>query len=783
MTSRRVMHRKVLRDLRRRLPQAAAIALTTLLGVLLFVASYDSFRNLSVSYQQTYERLHFADLTADGGDPASIAQAVRDADGVARVSVRTQADVPMTIAGTKLVGRVSGLAPDERQRVDDIDLVSGSMPDHTQPREVVLEKHAADTFGLGAGSAVRVFDGESWHELRVTGVARSPEYLWPARDRQDVLSDPHSFAVLFVPQDNAAALTGSPGPNETLVEMSGQATTDERDQVAGLLRSAGALHVQPRADQASNAALHEDLAGFSEMSVAFPALFLTAAAIAEYVLLTRLVRAERPVIGTLLAMGARRGAIVRHYTWYGVVIAGVGSLAGVLLGALGTSAVTIAYTSALHIPDTVVDHRVLTAVVGFALGVGIGLLGALAPAITAVTTAPAEAMRGDGSRTVRAGAVARLSTRWTAVPVTVRMAVRSLVRSPRRTAATMTGTVLALVLMLASAGMITSMVHLLDVQFGEVDRTDATLQVDPGATDVGERLRATPGVAAVEPGMLAPAVVAAGDKSYDTVLAGMEPDTTMHGFRTPGGAYRDLPSEGILAGDALVGELGIEAGDTVTVTPASGSPTQVRVAGFVHEPLGTYLYATDETAGSIAPLHAVSYALRFSDTVSEDRMRATISSIPGVLSYTDTRALLRQADQYLALFWVFVGVMLGLGAVLAFTVIYVTMTVNFAERSTELATLRAAGVPIRRLTTALAAENLAATVLALPVGLAAGAVAAWAFLRSFSNDMFSLDLSLGWVPLTLAAVSVVAAAALSQLPAARLLRRIDIARIVRERAQ
>src|SRR5262249_8421524 len=124
-----------------------------------------------------------------------------------------------------------------------------------------------------------------------------------------------------------------------------------------------------------------------------------------------------------------------------------------------------------------------------------------------------------------------------------------------------------------------------------------------------------------------------------------------------------------------------------------------------------------------------------------------------------------------------------LGALLALTVIYVTMTVNLAERLRELATFRAAGAPTRRLTTALAIENVAATLLAVPFGLAAGVGAGWLFLRSFNNGLFTLHLSVGVGALFLAAAAVIAAAAVSQLPAARLIRRIDVARVVRERAQ
>ena len=328
MRGHRALRRKLFRDLRRHPAQSVAIAVTVMLGVLLYVAGYDSYRNLSSSYEQTYTRLHFADLTATGGDPAAVAAAVQGAAGVDRVSTRLQADVPMDIGGTKLLGRVTGLPSEPGRGVNEVSLTAGSLPDPAHPDQIVVETHAATTFGLQPGSRLRISDGRAWHEVTVTGIVRSPEYLWPARSRQDVLDDPHSFAVVFAPPDQALRLTGRPGPDQTLVGMSSGATRHQRDEAARRLRDAGAADVTGRADQPSNAALHEDLSGFSEMAVGFPLLFLLAAAIAAYVMLTRLTRAERPVIGTLLAMGARKRSVIAHYTAHGVVISAIGALAG-----------------------------------------------------------------------------------------------------------------------------------------------------------------------------------------------------------------------------------------------------------------------------------------------------------------------------------------------------------------------------------------------------------------------------------------------------------------------
>ncbi|EUA30162.1 ftsX-like permease family protein [Mycobacterium xenopi 4042] len=195
------------------------------------------------------------------------------------------------------------------------------------------------------------------------------------------------------------------------------------------------------------------------------------------------------------------------------------------------------------------------------------------------------------------------------------------------------------------------------------------------------------------------------------------------------------------------------------------------------------MYATNAVARSITNTEPDGYLLRFDGGIDRNQVRAAVTGLSGVVAYTDAHAVADQIESYLVIFWVFAGGMLVLGALLAFTVIYVTMTVNLAERTSELATLRAVGAPIRRLTAAVAVENIAAIVLAVPIGLAGGIAAGWLFLHSYNNDLFNLHFSVGAAVLIVAAGAVIVTAAVSQFPAARLIKRVDVARVIRERAQ
>ena len=73
--------------------------------------------------------------------------------------------------------------------VNAIDLIAGRRPDPAANDQVVVERHTADTFGLTMGARLQVFDGAGWREMTIAGVAESPEFLWPARTRQDERHD------------------------------------------------------------------------------------------------------------------------------------------------------------------------------------------------------------------------------------------------------------------------------------------------------------------------------------------------------------------------------------------------------------------------------------------------------------------------------------------------------------------------------------------------------------------------------------------------------------------
>ncbi len=782
------LQHKLARDIARSRAQFIAIAVTIFLGVAVFAASYDSFQNLEASYDQTFVDYRFADLTVHGGDVSALAAAAVEVDGVDSVQLRTTSDVPLQVDGVKLLGRIVGFPAGAQPTVNQVKVLRGGLLPGAGTSAVLVEEHMADHFGLDMGEHIELYDGEAWLRVEVAGVVSSPEYIWPARDRRDIITSPDNFGVVFGPERLAQQVAGSGSPNEVVIDYAPGA--DEAGLTGALTEMAlghGATEVTPRDLQPSNAALSEDIKGFEETALFFPILFLSAAGMAAYVMISRVVYSQRPHIGVMLANGFTRRQVALHYLGYGLVPGIIGSVPGAIVGMWLGRVITRLYTGLLSIPVTLVQFYPATLIVALVFGVSISLISALAPALYASRINPARAMRGEApSRRGHISVFERVIPPLRTLPIRWRMALRGPGRNLRRTVYTVIGVVLSLVLVLVSWGMLDTVQHLLDRQFVQIQRQDATIYfAAPVSADELDALVRIDGVAAAEPVLDSPVTLIGSGTDYSTTLVALDAGTEMHRFAATTGDWITLPDQGLLIGSAAESTLGVEVGDVVGVTVGSlGLTFNDTIAAFVDEPLGTIAYMSRSRAAELSgvDLPVTSALIRYDAGTDPAELRAAITALPSVAAFEDAKAMYTTVQQFMGLFYGFVGVMLVFGAAMAFALMFNAMSVNVAERSREVATLLAVGTERRSIARLITVENMLVVMIGIPVGLVAGRYVSGAAMASFQSDMFRFDLYLRPTTYVFAALAMVIVALIAQLPGLRMVQRLRIPQIVKERS-
>ena len=787
------LNRKLRRDIRRQWAQFTALVVTVLLGIALYAASANAYQNLQASYDNAFTQENFADLFVTGGDIPTFSQTARATAGVQAVSERQVVNPPMEADGTKFAGRVISYPAQGSPEVEKLTPLSGaSNPSGTN---VLLEQHMASDFNLTEGDTFTITGAAGTTEVTVSGVVASAEYLWPSPSRQEPIALPKTFGVVYADPSLTATISGSSAPNESLVLLTDQARADNGDQILAQLTTAankdGASEVLTRAEQPSNSLLQEDISGFEQMSWAFPILFLAAAGLATYVLLTRRVQEERPIIGMFRAQGMRGRTIAAHYLKFGLAAAVVGAVIGLPLGILGAGALSKQYTQMIQLPDSLVviePFRFEVVIIGLAFAVIAGALASWAPAVLATRVTPADAMRGDAPVTGgKLSLIERIIPPLQRAPARIRLIIRSISRHKKRATFTAAGVGMALLLILVSGLMISTMNGLINQQFGQVEKNQGQAIYSVPVTDTQlSELEGVSGVTGAESVIQQPVAVRFDASSYSTSITAFDADTSMHGFVDPDGNSISLPDDGVLVTQSITAQLpSLQVGDQITLQLTEGGESRtVTVSNFVNEALGTFVYSDKEffatTFGNeIPPMSAL---LTTTEDADQDTIRADVQKLPGVVSYVQTAALQQLWNQFAGLFYVFVGAMLVLGGLMAFAIIFTTMSVNIVERQRELATLRAAGVRQRTLAGLVGGENLIVATFGVIPGVIAGIIGAKLMLNSYSSDQFTLNLVVSpWIVL-IAVVAILFVAALSQWPGLRAIRRMDIAQVVRERA-
>jgi putative ABC transport system permease protein len=777
----RVLGRKLRRDVWRQRGQFAAVIVVIAMGIAVYVAASDAYRNLNDSFDRAYWTQRLPDVVLTGPNAATLSDDAAALPGNPLVTSRVQADVGARVGEHALLGRAVGVPAGAQPDVASLAVRSGRLPGDG---EVLVEQHLADHFHLRPGDTIELFGPSGWQPVRVSGTGLSTEYFWPARSPQEVMTSAEQFGVVFAPDTLVRQLASDP-QQQLALYASDRGGAGDLVAAAGDLARSHDLVATARADQPSYVALDQDVRTFGQFANLLPVLFLVAGVLGAFIVLSRLVHAQRAVIGTLTANGIAPVTLRRHYLGFGL-LAGVAAVpfglgGGYVLGVWFTTQ----YTKALGLPLHVVSVHPTTLLVASVAGVTTAGLAAWGPARAAARVAPAEAMRvapaGHGTRSM----VERIIPPLRRLPARWRMVLRGLSRNRRRAGFTIAGVAVSLSLVIVFAGLRDTVSSVLERQYGQVDRSDGQLYANPGqAATALAAARADGDVVVAEPFARAEVSLTNGDRRHDTILWALPADTTLHRFVATNGDQLSLPnSGGLLLGAGVRSLLHVRAGDEVTVTLADGTRFRESVAGFVDEPMTAVAYVSLGRLQQLTGRDGLTGALvRLRPDADRDAAVHRLGSLPGAAAYLDNAAVEATMRDAFAIMDVLVGVMLAFAVVMAAALLFNAMSANVAERSVELGTLHAAGLARRVLGRVVAAENLLLTVAAIPLGLAAGTLLARWFMSNYETEGYRWALRMQPATYLIVVGGVLVAAFVAQLPVWRRLRHLDVARIVRERA-
>ena len=204
----RTLDRKLLRDLRRIWAQALAIALVMASGVATFVLASGAYHSLDETRAAYYLRYRFAHVFAEvRRAPKAIVEQIETIPGVAAAEARITKLALLDVEGLAepATGRAVSVPDLAAPRLNLLHLREGRLPERERTDEVTVNEAFAKAHGMRIGATFKALLNGKQRELKVVGVALSPEFIY-ALGPGDLMPDDRRFAVLWMSEKALAGL-------------------------------------------------------------------------------------------------------------------------------------------------------------------------------------------------------------------------------------------------------------------------------------------------------------------------------------------------------------------------------------------------------------------------------------------------------------------------------------------------------------------------------------------------------------------------------------------------
>ena len=784
----RALDRKLLRDLGQLRGQVITIALVVAAGIAAWVSLRSTYVSLLSTRDAYYADERFGDVFATlERAPSSVASDLEAIEGVAAVYPRLveRALLPVDFLAEAGIADIVSIPDSGEPPMNGVYLLEGRMPEGERHDEIVLIESFASKHGVRPGDVLpAVLEGQM-HELRVVGIAMSPEYVFAATE--SAIASEERFAVIWMPRSAMAAAFHMEGAfNSAVIRMQpGASSAGVVAAVDRTLAPYGAFRVVDRSQQSSNYFLDGELAQLESFATIAPLIFLGVAAFLLNVVLARLVHLQRREIAVMKAVGYPSWKVGLHFLELCGVMVLLGVLLGVALGAWLGDAMTSLYTDFFRFPFSAYRLPMSVVAVGVLISLGSAVIGALGSVREVVSMPPAEAMRAPAPASYRATWLSRgLPARL--FEVSGRMVLREIERRPLRLALSSVGIAMAIAIMVVGRFSGDAMDRLIELQFQTAWREDVQVSFSRPLPERAVReLEHLPGVERAEGIRMVSARIRAGARWRDVAVQGHRDDHTLRALLDVDGREVRVPEDGVVLTRKLGEILGVRVGDAVIVEPLEGErqAREVRVAGLIDESFGLSGHMSDAALHRlIGEERRVSMVVMRVDPRALDELRARARQLPHVIGITRRQAIIDQfRDQSGQSMAAMTLILTIFAVVIAVGVVYNNARVALSVRARDLASLRVLGFTRREISAVLLGELGVQLALAVPLGLFIGTKLADAIMASADPERYRLAATIAPSTYAFAVLVALAAGLASALLVRRQLDKLDLIGVLKTR--
>jgi putative ABC transport system permease protein len=730
----RPVTKSVVRKLRRMKWRTLAIALVVAMAMGMLVAGLYGAAVMDESVDRFFEESKMPDVFVELAQPVNASEVdavLASTSGVTAYDLRLKVGGIYTYKNETTQVTLVGLGDLTIERISKLEVIDGKLPTNSG-EAVAIDALGMEDKGIEKGATIEVFAANRTFTLNLTGMVRSPEYIFPSAYADMSLPTMGTLLVVYMPLEDlqAEVAGGDPVVNDIIVLVDRQ---EDKETVVSSLQGFEKDSVTYRENHPSVVFMDIGSAKLRNMFPVIAAIFLFIGFISVFMTMMRLVQTDSRYIGVLMSLGYKRGDIVTAYIKMGLIMTLIGAIVGTLFSFGFTQGIVGASLDLYMTIDIVFPADPMPFLIGIGFIALVVLMSVWIPVQLITRASVREALEYRPRTKVRtsrvlSGALSRLT----------RMGLRNTTRNPWR----MLITILVVGMTIGTAGM---WLVMLDSAFGYMSD-----QIDSNTWDLRTHFNGPEAFADVNGNEshlgLSPAetkyvipftqlgvLVEAGGKSSGALVWATDETT-----RTKDLTLREgrMDFQNAVISSKLADELGVGPGDTLRVVVGTNS-TSMKVSGVAQEALALSIYTERDGIAALFPADSCNGAfIGLKDTDTADDTAAKVRANGNVAAVVVQQNVKESFEEILTMAQGFFAFFFLVSALITMVVAGSAVIISTMERDVEFATLDTLGFSKGKVAKVILAEMSVLGLFSALIGIPMAYTMAWLMAGVFEDVLF-----------------------------------------------
>lgn len=627
---------------------------------------------------------------------------------------------------------------------------------------ILIDPAYAKANKLKLGDNIKIYD----KNFTISGFMSLPNYIYPLRTESDIINDPNNFGIAVIGKEDFDNLLK--GNNFYAIKFNTDKNNLDKkiSQFKNFLRSENIIILSWMniTDNPRVTFVTAKLSGIDKMSSSMPVSILILTCILTGIVMSRMLKRESAIIGTLYALGYKKIEIMKHYLLYPLVISLLGGMLGTILGTITLKPMIELMISYFNMPVGSLNYNFKYIIISILLPITFLIICSYFVINKALKNSPVELIRGEKEKN-KISYIERI-VRLDKLNFNTKFMIRDQLRSIPRSIFLLLGIIMATMLLLMGFASKSSIDYLMKNSFNEAFKYNYHYvfnSIQHGKPEKGEAFSEIP-------------FTLKSDNKTNFTVYGVSLNSQYISFKDKYGNI--LKSDKIIVTRPLADKLNIKPKDTVKIINRLDSKEySITVDSIAETYVGQYIYIPLDKLNNMLGYPPESYMGLW----STEKLNIPQNKL---LAYVTVNDMKNAFNTLTKPFQSYIAAISFMSFIIGLIVIYVVTSLTIEENKENISLMKVLGYRNREIYSLILNSASFIVIIGYFIGVPLLLASLIAMFKSITKDMnVSIPITINYSYILLGFIIIYLTYELSKLLSKRKINKISLAEALKSRME